>query len=553
MPRLLALFAAALLLTIGCGRDQETASTVEPAAAKIFNRIDADTPYLMANLQRLPDELVDLYWNMNASFIDTDGPVPGAADREDLPAPIQAVLAEFEALSSREAFEKLGLRGDGLWAVHGVSVYPVVHWELRDPDAFADTLERIAARADAVLPERTLEEVSYLWLPFGGAFGLAIHHDAGLATVALLPDDPDLKRRAFGIDAAAAAYDPATLAQLNQDYGYTPYGSGFVDWSRMIGLLLDPEHGPTAPLRAAIEHERFAADPACRREYAALTRALPRLISGYSRVDAAGAEFHLRQEISARWAAELAKTAETPAGLDMDAEAALGIGSSLNLVALRDFLRELVSGWVDNPPACAAFARIAEQAPEWQLALNRPIPPVVTNIHGIRIAVDSLALDRDGQPGAEGTIAVFMHNPQLLLGMAQMFSPALAELDLAPGGPPQALPPGLMPQLEGTQAFIALGSGALGLAVGAEHKDRLPAAMQALPVDGTILMYTVDFRVLGQWMESMAEKAEVDEDIRLTGGDVFERLGRIYERVGTRVRLDGRGVEVVTAVEFAQD
>lgn len=241
---------------------------------------------------------------------------------------------------------------------------------------------------------------------------------------------------------------------------------------------------------------------------------------------------------------------QTPVGLRSGETTVLSGGIAFDLVAARDFAREVVAGWVDSPPQCGLFAEIASNASGWQQALNQPIPPVVTNIRGFRFNLSQLDLQGGmNVDNAAGTLALFVRNPQMLLGMAQMFSPELAALELKVNGEPQPLPAGLIPNMPNLPAFIALGDAAIGLAVGEGEKDGLPSALASQESDSAIMGYTIDIAGYGQLMEKMmamvAENSEddIDED-ELPPADFMSRLGEYYDESSIFVNLTSQGIVI---------
>lgn len=294
----------------------------------------------------------------------------------------------------------------------------------------------------------------------------------------------------------------------------------------------------------------LAADPACQSELAALASLMPRMSFGLPRLDEREMTATARLETESGFGRRLARLTDTPANVDLSETRLLTAGMALNLVAARDFGREVVGGWVTTPPQCPLFEGIRNQAADWQLALNRPIPPIVTNIHGFRLDLsrlelaasdDAMATTAPSVSDASGTLTVLMRNPQMLVGMAQMFSPELAGLDLRPGGEPQRLPAGLMPNFSEIETWIALGSGAIGLGAGSEGRERLTQAVRSGNGDSSLLFgYSLNMAAYAEMMSSMAESGDSTE---LPNMDFLGGFGDIYEEIRISVHLSERGID----------
>ncbi len=552
----------AFLLT-ACGRDDAdqpaadavgSSAAVEIGASDIFERIDADTIYLMANLATIPDDLMQIFWEPMAAMQEfnqytNDQTAEELGDRSPM---LAALLREMGRIDSMEALEARGLSANGHWAIHGISLYPVMHWQISDPEVFSATLERLALQAETELPRRDIDGEDILWVDHGD-FGLAIHHDDRFLTVAVVPDDHALLRRVANLDQPAASYNPRDLQSFNQSRGFEPFGSGYVDFGTLAARLLNQGDEPVFPGTRGDRLRALGEDEACRAEINALVRQVPRLSTGMTRLDNREMTLHSRLETDQTLGARLTTIANTPVNLEIGPTEFLSAGLAFNLVAARDFGRELVAGWVNNPPECELFSDIRANAADWQLALNRPIPPFITNLHGFRLNLDRMVMrDGSGVEDAAGTLAVFMRNPQMLLGMAQMFSPELASLDLRPGGEPQRLPEGLIPYLSGVPAFMALSDGAIGLAVGEGQAAGISEALKTTTPDNAIFGYSVNMAAYGRLMEGVMSEAFADAEPgdEVPPMDFLSRMGDSYDESRFQIRLTPQGIDFINTMTF---
>ncbi len=559
MIRKFILFGLTALLLAACGKDeaeQAAGTSVSRSSGDLernilFERIDADTIYLAANLETLPDSLVDKFLQPLAAMGEMNAQTYGKlAEEIASESPLMAALArELAQIDGREAIEARGINSNGFWALHAISIYPMFHIELIDPAAFDAMLERVAAESGTPLPTRVIDDQEIIWSGLE-SFGLAIHHNNGIATVAVVPDNDLLLRRVANLDQPAQAYDPSDLADFNQGRDYTPNGSGFLEFAGLLERLMDADDELIAPGRTAMDLNALIGDEICRAELNRLFEIFPRISAGVTEVSNRRVDANMVFETEAALAEKMVPIGETPVGLRSGETTVLSGGIAFDMVSARDFAREVVAGWVDSPPQCDLFATIAEKAGDWQRALNQPIPPVVTNIQGFRFNLSQLDLQGSmNVEGAAGTLALFVRNPQMLLGMAQMFSPELAALELKPNGEPKPLPAGLIPNLPDLPAFIALGNAAIGLAVGENEKDGLPSALAAQDPDSAIMGYTIDITGYGQLLEKMmamiAEENDglIDED-ELPPPDFMVRLGEYYDKSSIFINLTSQGIVI---------
>jgi len=560
----LALLSTTLLLT-GCGddtapdsaadsaTDRATAQAAGEAGPTFFDRIDADTPYIYANLVRTPEDLVDAAWAINdASAESNQAMLDAVSEDEDLPPEARALVNEVSSLLTREGWEAAGLHTNPMYAFHGISLFPVVHLELRDADAFRAKIARIEAGLEAPLERRQIEGREVIWFPIEPPLGAAVVIDDGVVTAGMVPDQPAVLSRLVGATDPVEAMDAAALSALNRDIGFTPFGSGYVDFQRIVARVLGPD-----PVIGALgmdaELDAFRNDPACPAEFQALTAAMPRMVMGYTEMTATDADALLRIETSEAIGQGIAAIARAPASIDRELTGLVNFGMSIDLLAAREFARGLVDGWVENPPQCAAFTTIAQQAPQIQGALNRPIPPMVTNLKGLFLEASSLEFGDSGLPTGGGTLAFFMKDPQLLVGMAQMFSPQVAELTLEPGGEPQKVPVEAIPQLAGTglQAWMAMSEEAIGMAIGEDQIDAMTEGLDRTEPDPYLIAGRMDFdllvelmNVVNKTMESTGTEIDPEAAAMLEEQQAqYAQMAELYDQGAFRIGLSEAGID----------
>ena len=573
MSRLIILFAAMLL--VACDRNsapepegtgngiptaQEQTQASAPAdpalTAELLARIDADTAKLWLSLEPMPEALLEQLWSQLAPLGDLQEEAYGdIAENVDHPV-IRALLTELGQLDSPEAYAERGIDINGLAGLHLVSVYPLLHWQLTDQEAFAAMLARIESESETPLPRRQVGEEEIVWLELDRV-GLAIHHDAHFVTIGLVADREQLLRRIAGLDRAGTALERSDVDAFARERGLRQDSFGYIDFERLTGLLLDGEDELLVQMRADSPLGQVAEDANCRRELGQLTRAFPRKSYGTTELSANALSMKLTLETDPELGENLAALADSPVSLAPQPAGLASVGMALNIVAARDFGRDMVGGWVDNPPQCFLFSNIAENAAEWQLALNRPIPPLVTNLHGARLQLQQIDLENGELGDVAGTLAVFMRNPQMMIGMAQMFSPELAALDLRPGADPQPIPPGLVPQLDGVPAWIALSDGGLGLAIGENQDAALPSALSAGSADSAVLSFGFDMAGYVELMEAglgaLAVRTGANENLDSSEATAGWRiLAEMYRHMYQSLHLTPEGIEMRIRFDLAE-
>jgi len=559
MTRTLTALLLGALFLAGCGDSEpetEQAARAPDAvdggweANPFLADIDSDSAYVYANLERLPEAVNAKAWATNeVSAAGNRAMFEALADDEEVPEQARVLIGELTGLSTREGWEAAGLHPNPYYAFYGVELMPFLRFELSDGAAFAEFVGRIESDLATPFTRREVEGSEVIWIEIRDGLGVAVHHGESAATAAMIPDDAAFLARVAGAYEPAAALPAGELSAFNASQGFTAHGSGYIDWRRFIDTML-AEDAPLASLSTDSQLADLAADPACVAEYGALGEAMPRLSFGYTGMSESAVDFVARQELSDELAAGLRPVARAPVAIDRELDGLFNFGLAFDLVAAREFARSLVDGWVADPPQCASFKVIADNAAEMQENLARPIPPIVTNIHGLYLEAMSLDLGENGIPTGGGTLTMFMKNPQLLTGMAQMFSPAVAELGLEPDGEPKQVPPEALPQLGqfGLEAWIAMADSAIGIAVGEEHIDALTRSIQPSGADDLVLTGSLNFRMLTDLMdlaEAVAEDLDEDAARGLEAQRAqYEALAEIYDRAAFKIGF-GDGIEFV--------
>lgn len=594
LRRLTLMALIALLALAGCQRDEdEQAETTadESRTEAMFRHVPADTPYLFANLQPTPEPVLDTTFRaleeMGKSMQVFFDAMIEEADDPDEREQMQAVFGELRALMSRDGFREAGLREDSLYALYAQGMLPVMRLEVADPLAVAETIGRLETAADMTFPRQEHDGQEYWWIPLGekmGALAAVVDNQlvAGLTTgaeseiTAILggttPDD---------------TYPVDDFSAFNSDLGYTDYGSGFVRLPALLARIMNADDPQFGWLHDDPEFGAIAGNEDCRNELGALFDIMPRMVSGATHVDAERINSHARLEIRDDYAKRLMAVVDTPLDLSDDPGSVVNFGMAINIVNLRDFLREEVDRLAGNMPQCPLFARLNEDIADIQAGLNRPIPPVVTNLHGFKLRLASADVVDGKVDNVSASFALAMRNPQLLLGMAQMFSPQLSELNLTPGGDPQPLPEGTVPDMDGIptdQVFIAMSDGALGIAMGEDEKDRLGNYLKLSSEGGGAFMsFAMDTagyseliqaatqaygeNVLSDMHDETSMDGESDTDEGDTNSDaagqedmaeLFESqpsmdfMSSLYTRYFSKIRFTDQGIEIAQDAELNQ-
>jgi len=581
--RLLAIGATSLLMAAACSKTESTVTVaVEKTANNLFEYVPADTPYLAGNLEPTPDEVIEVFLQRFAPVIDAvqielgktrqtleDGVAPNQGD--DGAKLVRAVLQELDGKLSRQGLKSLGFDLGSHKVVYGMGVFPVIRIGLSDAATLRATIQRVLANAEISAPELEHQGTSYWQLGNGKAadepVGLYITILEDHLAMSIFPPmaETELLPAFLGLEKPGDSDAASRLAELNAKHGYTSYGSGILDLDRLLEEFINPN-----TIAARILTSSGAFNPAemtteCSTEIRGIVSNWPRMTVGTRELTTSAIAIQYRVETKTTLAQQLAGlVAEIPVANPLS-DRVLEFSFGMRFGAVRDFLREKVAAITESPYQCQHLQEINESAAKAFTQLNQPMPPLVNNFRGLRLSLSDLMETNSMPVNGRGMIAVHVDQPEMFVGMAQMFLPDLSELALAPGKPPVPLPASLLP-LANVVAFAALSAEAIGLSIGDGEETSLPAYLeQEAGPAGTFMSIGYDMAAYLDYTQKLgnqylrihdesSDPGSEHEEIKQSLGDISastqESFKSFSDRTYTKFRFTPEGFEADSRMTF---
>lgn len=499
--RLTAPIAILILFVAACGRNDVPAEP-DYEMSTLVEFVPPETPYVAANLAPLPDDFVDTWLvrlqpvleEMQTQLTAARAGLEQHGESGDTGAAAEpqtrlalALVRELDGKLNRAGLESLGLDIGAHRVLYGVGAFPVFRIGLTDPKALRATVQRILTDAEIPAREQTFQGVPY-WriaaegqdeVPVGVYVAILDDH---LAAGMLPPSaEQEVLPSFLALEKPAGGDARARLLDMNRRHGYTPYGSGMVNLHELADEFLRPD-AFTARVLAASGHDDLGSlGPDCVAEIHRIIDQAPRMTAGTTELTTEAIAYQYRIETPAALAAKLMDLlAEVPA-VDEATARMLEFAFGMRFGAVRDFVQEQAAAIVGNPFLCEKLQTLNDSATATLARLEQPMPPFLNNFRGIRLSVDDLGLGGKSAPAeARGLLAVHVEQPEMFIGMAQMFLPDLSELSLTAGDPPARLPPSMLP-VPDLVAFAAMTNDAIGLSFGAGEEQGLPAFLTRRP------------------------------------------------------------------------
>ena len=561
--RLSALLAATALLATACKREAEV--TVDNP---LLAYVPPDTPYVYANLEPTPGQIVDAYLLRAGPMLDAaqtllgdlqveiSADEPGELSRARL---VRALLTEFDGKLNRAGLESLGLSLESQVVVYGAGVFPVARIALKDPEALRAAIARVEQNSGVPFTTHRLGETNY-WRVSAQGNGPA-------AYFAIIEN-----HFAFGIflPAAEAEWLPAFLGQtlpenptaaaqlaaLNKDKGYTGFGSGFADLQKLATEFFDP-NSRTASLLADLGHAPgLQLDAQCKAEIQSIIAKAPRIVTGTTELTADRIGLSYQLELEGALAAKLAElVAEVPVA-DSDPSKMFSAALGLKMGRLRDFAREQFTAIASTPYQCAQLQHLNQQASAALEQLNQPLPPFVNNLKGFRVSLDEFDLANFEPRNVRGLFSLEMEKPQMVIGMAQMFLPGMENLTLEPGADPVALPQELLSfAADGLQVYAAMGHDSIGIALGESKQEDLQRFMAADAANRNVF-FSLEYDMAAQLelQQRMQQQISNQDDAPAAHEEFARALQDAYKawlgRSRLEVSFEPDGIRMDTSISF---
>lgn len=579
--RLFTLLLVVNLSLSACGKEESSSQTAGSASAEnsLLSLVPADTPYLAGNTAPVPDTIIDTYLARFEPAIESvqDGISKTRAEWESNPENLAddpaermvlSLLEELDGKLNRAGLESLGFDLSAEHVIYGMSAFPIMRASLSDANALRATVQRIMDRAKVDAPAMDYQGQSY-WRISPDEHG----HDQESGNsdspdialyIAILPDHLALgvlpkSKEANLLPAFLALEKPANptaatrLQEINKRFAYTPYGTGVLDIQKLVDEFLDASSLAGQVLAGSGHDLSSEITDQCRSEISSIIQHTPRVYSGVKELseDAVSSQFVVEtgSSIAKQLIGLVSGVPQANSNSSYLAELAIG----LRVGAVRDFLREKAMAVLDSPYQCEQLLKLNDHAQQASDQLNQPVPPLVNNLLGLRVAISRFGSDMSDINSSEGLIALHVSQPEMLVGMAQMLVPNLAELNLAPGEPPVLVPPEIIP-VPGLVMYAAQSKQAIGLSVGEGQQLGLSDYLgQQGKANGTFLSANYDTASYMDLTGKLGAYADQSGDHPMAiniAKDIQDAIKAVSNRTDTRFKFTKDGFVVDSRISF---
>lgn len=549
--------------------------------AGILSYVPADTPYVVAFVEPLPDDFVDLVEpkldRALQSYQDFFREIFRSAMAEnsqdmsiDEMQKYSAVIDELIGLLSIQSMRDAGIERDSRFVAFGHGLLPVLRMQLDDASKFESTIIRLEEAAGHSLDTATIDGISYRYVG-DETLKIVIGVFEGDAVITAVPGnfgDDELRQLTGLTRPSQSLVESGKLADIVADYGLTDNMVGYVDIEAIAATFIDGPTGLDALMFANKEADDDAVDvplsDVCKQEIRGMAGIVPRMVLGYTEIErsrsASIAVFELREDI----AAGMTGFSSAVPGIGTDPGGLLSFGMSFDLQAMRNFVEARLDAVELDPYRCERFSELQASTAELRASLDKPMPPFVYGFRGFNLILDDITgldFESDAPPkSVDGSVLLAMDDAPTMFAMGAMMNPMLAALNLQPDGVATEL---AIPQLAmiASSAHAALTDDALVMSIGEASESRVLEVLNAATNEPPpFASMSADagwyYELIAQSM--LAETPEGEEDplpvaAREAMAKAMRAVGDMYDRVYFDVRFTARGIEMFGEVTLSTD
>jgi hypothetical protein len=453
---------------------------------EILANVPADTPYLFGVLEPMPEPVRDrLYAQSEAQMMQALKKAASGSGKVALVA--AAMYSEIDG--NGHWLDALGFGTNARMVLYGLSIWPVLRIEVKDPVRVREVLARVVKAGDSSLQPQTFGRAALYVLKedkTAYVFGVVDKELVG----AILP--ADMLDRAMPMITGAqkpahSLRDAKVLPALLAKHHYLSSMILFVDSLRVIDAVTGHGKGENDQLVGMLEGKLT---PACHQDLERIGSVMPRFVLGYRRLDEQGFAATMAVELPASVIKSLEKLHTPMPAMPIRAQPMLAIGAAVNLDAMFGWMRDTAGTLRAHPFRCDAFDKLNHSIDELASTLDKPVPPMVQGLRGFELVIDDATVM---PPAGTGHLLVAGDHIVDLVHQLLAKVPQLATLHLESNGVAAAVPLeqlGIPSSIK--SAHMALRATKAALAVGDGSSTRASERVAAPDAHAPLITFSFD-------------------------------------------------------------
>lgn len=508
--------ATMVLVVSGC--QPETAQSPNDPTNPWLSSVPKDSPFLIANQKPLEDTEFD-------RLLTTIQPLVDVFVDQLRPSDQDFMASAIFPSNGAENWRQAGLDPNGFWAIYVHNKQAIARIPLADEEAFWSTWQRAGGPVPSQQEQPSVTtrgqdmEGPHQQVAVGaGSFGQPWPALLGFPASGWLV----LETHNRWLSVSWQETHPKELAQkmpvgaeptpVSDQKPITEY------WSDHAWMTFNQAHGLDGKIGGYINiselmGQHVQSEPECHEAWNTMSHQMPLVVIGSQTLDHHEMTL-LTRVLPINAGAGISKTSESAPNIDIS-QARLakvaGLGLAIDVAKSRQMLIKQLQLGQEVAQDCPGLEPI-KQSRRWAQGLaNRPLPPILTSIQGLMTRFDGFGVDSEAMPAdqtkqqtARFFTEVHLQNPQFLIGLAGLFSPELAAIDLRANRPPQPLPSNLVDALGGVPVYLSTTNSSIRASSDGQPNElsNTRDEQDALPwVSGTLNLQRLNelSDVMGRW------------------------------------------------------
>lgn len=511
-----------VILLVACGGENKPApiSAKQPTHRTMLSAVPADTPYVIALLDQVPQSVRDVMFQYTdqklARAIELMKSIPPGFDRSKLDVPERLGLAFLDELKNSDLKHwgrDLGLDPSGRFALYGLSVWPVLRVAVADPVKLRGVVARMIAGAGLgpMVVERTHEGRRYWSVTVKRVTILAAVLETE-AVAAVVPNTAVGETLPLLLGTRMPDHSLAEtrrVPDLLAAHHFTNLMFAYFDLQRVAAILTGRGSGP---LESVLHEATGPISDVCKSDIERLVAIAPRFVMGYHTFDATRFHASIVAELAPDILHEL-QTLRTVVPEVVDGPAGnplFSFGAAMKLDALIPVMARAVEAVKARPFQCASLEPVNHSLDELGQLIAKPLPPAFQGFRGISVVLEDF---RKEPFDLAGSLQIATDRGPDLIALLQQNVPGMGGVTIVPDGRPVALPTTLFGLPPTTQLHAASRADRVAVAVGRTSAQRVRELVNAkTPQHSPLVMFAFD-------VPRMEELGLLDKEEQSLGSD----------------------------------
>jgi len=519
----------------------------------LFTFVPADTAYLMANKEPIPEKVMDEQMqrgkDMLAMFANSEGMKKAAIDGKGPGKFFSALLEEYSSLLANGKIEETGLTVKANSVIYGYEMMPVMRLGIADKEKMMAMIKRAEEKSSYKVEFSKCGEYDCFEAtdPKGQMAISAVFLKGHLAVSAFSPDKKEsLKKHLIGESKPSAAYTEANWDAFLKENNYPGYGDGFIKLNNIYAFAK-----PLIKQNAKGGMDDKSLD-GCLAVAENHIDNMPEIVFGTKALEQKTIDYELLFKTSEAVSTAL-QTLANDTNIPQRTEGAIfDFGVNINFTKMRDALTKyssflIKSGEENKCPAIKA-QDIRKSMGGMAMVMNMGL----SQFNSVYASVSDIELDKRMQPKKiDAVVSLGSNDPAGLIAMAGMMVPPLMSLNIPEDGSVVKLPEGFIPKRGSApqpEIFLSRTEKAINIFVGNDkpalkaHSNETPEiSFSSMDIQGYL-------KTIAGIIDSLPAAAKNQAD--MPDMEMLKKIGEAGGKMYSTTSADKRGLAINYHIEY---